>query len=72
MLGSTAFLSLLVDEGVTHLFGNPATTELPLMAALLQCPQINYVLGGQEAAVVAMADGYARARCHSGCGFRRR
>ena len=61
MLGSHALLSLLVDEGVTHLFGNPGTTELPLMAALPDFPQIEYVLGAQEAAVVAMADGYARA-----------
>jgi len=29
--GRSAFLQLLVDEGVTHLFGNPGTTELPLM-----------------------------------------
>ena len=64
MRGSTAFLSLLVDEGVTHLFGNPGTTELPLMAALPRFPQIDYVLGAQESVVVAMADGYARA---SGC-----
>ena len=61
MLGSHALLSLLADEGVTHLFGNPGTTELPLMAALPEFPQIDYVLGAQEAAVVAMADGYARA-----------
>lgn len=61
MRGSTAFLSLLADEGVTHLFGNPGTTELPLMAALPKFPQIDYVLGAQESAVVAMADGYARA-----------
>ena len=61
MLGSHALLSLLIDEGVTHLFGNPGTTELPLMAALPDYPQIDYVLGAQEAAVVAMADGYARA-----------
>ena len=64
MLGSHALLSLLIDEGVTHLFGNPGTTELPLMAALPDFPQIDYVLGAQEAAVVAMADGFARA---SGC-----
>ena len=61
MLGSHALLTLLIDEGVTHLFGNPGTTELPLMAALPDFPQIEYVLGAQEAAVVAMADGYARA-----------
>ena len=61
MKGSSAFLSLLADEGITHLFGNPGTTELSVMAALPQCSQIDYVLGPQEAAVVAMADGYARA-----------
>ena len=61
MRGSDAFLSLVVDEGVTHLFGNPGTTELPLMAALTRFPALDYVLGPQEAAVVAMADGYARA-----------
>ena len=59
MLGSHAFLSLLIDEGVTHLFGNRGTTELPVMAALQEFPQLDYVLGAQE--VVAMADGYARA-----------
>jgi len=61
MKGSSAFLSLLADEGITHLFGNPGTTELSVMAALPQCSQIDYVLSPQEAAVVAMADGYARA-----------
>ena len=46
---------------MTHLFGNPGTTELPLMAALPKFPQLQYVLAAQESAVVAMADGYARA-----------
>ena len=59
--GRTAFLKLLVDEGVTHLFGNPGTTELPLMEVVPDFPELNYVLGLQEAVVVAMADGYARA-----------
>jgi benzoylformate decarboxylase len=59
--GSAAFLRLLVDEGVSHLFGNPGTTELPIMAALPEVPELRYVLGLQEAVVVAMADGYARA-----------
>ncbi|MDX2179359.1 MAG: class I tRNA ligase family protein, partial [Bryobacteraceae bacterium] len=30
---------LLKDEGVTHLFGNPGTTELPVMHALKEHPQ---------------------------------
>ena len=59
--GRSAFLQLLVDEGVTHLFGNPGTTELPLMEVVPDFPELKYVLGLQEAVVVAMADGYARA-----------
>jgi benzoylformate decarboxylase len=59
--GRSAFLKLLVDEGITHLFGNPGTTELPLMEVVPDFPELTYVLGLQEAVVVAMADGYARA-----------
>ena len=59
--GRTAFLKLLLDEGVSHLFGNPGTTELPLMEAVPDFPELKYVLGLQEAVVVGMADGYARA-----------
>ena len=59
--GRSAFIELLKLEGVTHLFGNPGTTELPIMHALADYPEMRYVLGLQEAIVVAMADGYARA-----------
>ncbi|HTO48862.1 MAG TPA: thiamine pyrophosphate-dependent enzyme [Burkholderiales bacterium] len=59
--GRTAFLELLVDEGVTHLFGNPGTTELAIMEVVPDFPQLKFVLGLQEAIVIGMADGYARA-----------
>lgn len=59
--GRSAFLALLRDEGVTHLFGNPGTTELPIMHALTEQDDLGYVLGLQESVVLAMADGYARA-----------
>ena len=59
--GRAAFLQLLIDEGVTHLFGNPGTTELAIMEAVPQFPQLKYVLGLQESVVLGMADGYARA-----------
>ena len=59
--GKRAFLELLVQEGVEIIFGNPGTTELPLMDALAVDSRIRYVLGMQEAAVMAMADGYAQA-----------
>jgi benzoylformate decarboxylase len=59
--GRRAFLQLLVDEGVTHLFGNPGTTELAIMEVVPDFPQLEFVLGLQESAVVAMADGFCRA-----------
>ena len=59
--GRSAFLALLRDEGVTHLFGNPGTTELPIMHALKEHPDLTYVMAMQESLVVAMADGFSRA-----------
>ncbi|OGA56346.1 MAG: benzoylformate decarboxylase [Betaproteobacteria bacterium RIFCSPLOWO2_12_FULL_65_14] len=59
--GRAAFLQLLVDEGVTHLFGNPGTTELPIMEVMPDFPQLKYVLGLQEGGVLGMADGFCRA-----------
>ena len=61
LTGRDAFLKLLIDEGVTHLFGNPGTTELAVMEAVPKFPQLKYVLGLQESVVVGMADGFARA-----------
>src|SRR5215213_3609153 len=59
--GKRAFLELLKQEGVEVLFGNPGTTELPLMDAFAVDRDIRYVLALQEAAAMAMADGYAQA-----------
>jgi benzoylformate decarboxylase len=61
MSGKRAFLELLKQEGVDILFGNPGTTELPLMDALAVDNELRYVLGLQEATVIGMADGYAQA-----------
>jgi benzoylformate decarboxylase len=61
LFGRQAFVELLINEGVTHLFGNPGTTELPIMQALPDYPSLKFVLGLQEAVVMGMADGYARA-----------
>lgn len=59
--GRSAFLSLLKDEGITHLIGNPGTTELPIMHALKDHPELTYVMAMQESLVVAIADGFSRA-----------
>ena len=60
MPGRTVFLELLQSEGITHLFGNPGTTELPIMHALKDVPDLTYVMAMQESLVVAMADGFSR------------
>lgn len=44
--------------GIDRLFGNPGSTELPMLKAL----PFPYVMGLNEAVVVGMADGYARSR----------
>jgi benzoylformate decarboxylase len=44
--------------GVDRLFGNPGSTELPMLKAMPE--GFRYVLGLNEAVVVGMADGFAR------------
>ncbi len=59
--GGKLLLELLESEGVEYVFGNPGTTELPFIDALIDSPTVKYIWGLQEASVVAMADGYAQA-----------
>jgi benzoylformate decarboxylase len=61
MAGNQALLELFRQEGVDFLFGNPGSTELPLMDALAGQETIRYILGLHESVAVAMADGYAQA-----------
>src|SRR3982751_2488628 len=58
--GREALLEVLRTEGVRRVFGNPGTTELPLVDALAAIDDISYVLSLQEATAVGMADGYAQ------------
>jgi benzoylformate decarboxylase len=54
-----AAFDLFRARGMTTIFGNPGSTELPMLG---QFPgDFTYVLGLQEAVVVGMADGYAQA-----------
>ena len=41
-------------------FGNPGSTELPLIDAFPRQDRVRYVLGLHESSVVGMADGYAQ------------
>ena len=54
-----AVLDLLRAFGMTSIFGNPGSTELPLFRGFPK--DFRYVLGLHEAVVVGMADGYAQA-----------
>ena len=58
--GVDVLLEVLRSEGVSYLFGNPGSTELPLMDALADAGDLDYVLALQEATAVAAAEGYAR------------
>ena len=58
--GKRLLLEVLHQEGVDIIFGNPGTTELPLIDALAVDDRIRYVLGLQEATVMGMADGFAQ------------
>ena len=52
--GSEILLEALADEGVRHVFGNPGTTELPLVDALVGRDAPQYVLALQEATAVGI------------------
>jgi benzoylformate decarboxylase len=54
-----AVIALMRHFGMTAVFGNPGSTELPLFRDFPD--DFRYVLGLQEAVVVGMADGYAQA-----------
>ena len=67
MPGKVALLELLKQEGVKIIFGNPGTTELPLMDAFAVEREMRYVLALQEAPAMGMADGYAQASGQLSC-----
>src|SRR6202140_5603591 len=54
-----ATYNLLRRLGLTTMFGNPGSTEQPFLKNFPK--DFQYVLGLQEASVVAMADGFAQA-----------
>ncbi len=55
----TETMALLDALGMTTIFGNPGSTELPMFRDFP--PHFRYVLGLQESVVIGMADGYAQA-----------
>lgn len=62
MSGKRALMEMLRAEGVQYIFGNPGTSEGPILDALEDYPDIRYMLVTQEGAAMGMADAYARYR----------
>lgn len=58
--GGQVTCELLRQWGVRFVFGNTGGYEPGFLDALIDYPDIQYVLGLHEGAVMAMADGYAR------------
>jgi acetolactate synthase I/II/III large subunit len=60
MTGAEALVGTLLAGGVDSCFTNPGTSEIHLVAALDQTPEIRCVLGLFEGVLTGAADGYAR------------
>src|SRR5579871_1815241 len=60
MNGATSLVRTLIAGDVKVCFTNPGTSEMHIVAALDQAPEIRCVLGLFEGAVTGAADGYAR------------
>jgi benzoylformate decarboxylase len=59
--GADYFVDAIEEYGVSHVFGNPGTTELPIMEAL-SASDLEYVLSLHEDIAVGAAAGYATTR----------
>jgi benzoylformate decarboxylase len=61
MRGRRVLMESLVLHGVRHIFGNPGTTETPLLDSLPAYPQIEYVMALHEGVAIGAASFYAQA-----------
>ena len=61
MYGRDVFMESLLAHGVRHLFGNPGTTESPLIDSLARYPALDYVLTLHEGVAIGAASYYAQA-----------
>jgi benzoylformate decarboxylase len=66
MRGRQVFMQSLVAHGVERIFGNPGTTESPLLDSLAAYPSIRYVTALQESIALCAASYYAQASGKTG------
>jgi benzoylformate decarboxylase len=61
MSGAQAMYDMMVREGVRYVFGNPGTTELPLMDMFAARSELDYILALHEDSALGVAAGYGEA-----------
>jgi benzoylformate decarboxylase len=61
MRGRRVLMESFVAHGVRHIFGNPGTTETPLLDSLPAFPQVQYIMALHEGVAVGAASFYAQA-----------
>jgi len=61
MRGRQVFFETLLAHGVERIFGNPGTTESPLLDSLIDYPSIQYIVHLHEGVAVGAANFYAQA-----------
>jgi len=66
MRGRQILMESLIAQGVSYIFGNPGTTESPIIDSLLDYPQINYIEALHEGVAVGAASYYAQASGRTG------
>ncbi|HEV8441706.1 MAG TPA: thiamine pyrophosphate-binding protein, partial [Methylomirabilota bacterium] len=66
MRGRQVLMDTLVGHGVEYLFGNPGTTESPIIDSLADYPQIRYILTLHEGVALGAASYYAQASGRTG------
>lgn len=59
-IGRDLLLQLMEALQIPYLFGNPGTTELPIIDGCTRHPYVRYITALHEAVAVGMAMGYAR------------
>ena len=66
MRGRQILMESLIAQGVSYIFGNPGTTESPIIDSLLDYPQLNYIEALHEGVAVGAASYYAQASGKTG------
>jgi benzoylformate decarboxylase len=61
MRGRQVLMETLAGHGVDYLFGNPGTTESPIIGSLQDYPHIRYVMALHESVALGAASYYAQA-----------